>query len=62
MEKYDRKIKNGSGFTPEKEPDWYLYFNPVLSERNKEINVTSSALQTSFDVWHRRTIRGRQKW
>ena len=20
MEKYDRKIKNGSGFTPEKEP------------------------------------------
>lgn len=50
MEKYDRKIKNGSGFTPEKEPDWYLYFNPVLSERNKEINVTPSALQTSFDV------------
>ena len=33
---------------PGKEPDRYLYLNPVLAETNKEINVTSCALQTSF--------------
>ena len=42
------KINNRSDLTPRKEPDWYLYFYPVIAETNEEINVSSSALQTSF--------------
>ena len=30
------------------EPEWFQHINPILAETNKEINPTSSALQTSF--------------
>ena len=33
---------------PEKEPHWWKYLNPVFSETNEVINLTSSAGETSF--------------
>ena len=41
-------IKNGSGLAPGIQPHWQKYLNPVFSETNKVINLTSSAGETSF--------------
>ena len=46
--KIQSRIKNGSGLAPEKEPHWWKYLNPVFSETNEVINLTSSAGETSF--------------
>ena len=42
------RIKSGSGLSPEKEPVWFKYLNPVFCETNEEIKLTSSAKETSF--------------
>lgn len=42
------RIKNGSGLAPGEEPEWYLVMNPILAETNEEINLASSANETSF--------------
>ena len=31
------KIKNEPGLAPGKEPDWYIYLNPVLAETNEKL-------------------------
>ena len=42
------RIKNGSGFFPDKEPRWFENLNPVFCEANETINLSSSAADTSI--------------
>ena len=42
------RAKNGSGFDPDDEPNWYKILNPVFTETHQPLNLVSSAADTSF--------------
>ena len=42
------RIKKGSGLSPEKEPLRFKDLDPVFSETNEEMKLTSSTTETSF--------------
>ena len=46
--KLHSRIKRGSGLAPTKEPLWFKHMDPVFTETNAEIRLSSSAQETSF--------------
>ena len=42
------KVKHGSGLDPEDDPSWYRILNPLFSETNEDIVLTSENADLSF--------------
>ena len=45
----DDRVSRGTGLAPEEEPGWYRYLNPVFSDTNEEINLTSNSNDLSYN-------------
>ena len=46
--KLHSRIKRGSGLAPSNKPLWFKHMDPIFSETNAKIRLSSSAHETSF--------------